>query len=121
MLFGPCPIADAAGAILAHAVRTPRGLFRKGRILTQPDIDALGEAEIGEVIVARLEESDIGEDEAAARVAMACAGEGVRVGAAFTGRTNLYSEAHGVAVIDASRIAALNAVDETITVATLGP
>jgi len=102
-------------------VRTPRGLFRKGRILTQPDIDALGEAEIGEVIVARLEESDIGEDEAAARVAMACAGEGVRVGAAFTGRTNLYSEAHGVAVIDASRIAALNAVDETITVATLGP
>ena len=102
-------------------MRTPRGLFRKGRVLAQVDIDALHEANIAEVTVARLEPGDIGEDEAAARIAKACAGEGVRVGAAFTGRANLYAEAHGVAVLDAARIAALNTVDESITVATLAP
>jgi molybdenum cofactor cytidylyltransferase len=121
MQFGPCPIADAEGAILAHAVRTPRGVFRKGRVLAPADIDALREAEIQDVSVARLEEGDVGEDEAAARIAKACAGEGVRIGAAFTGRANLHSELHGVAVIDSVRIAALNAIDESITVATLAP
>ena len=119
MLFGPCSIADAEGTILAHAVRTPSGLFRKGRVLSQADIDALHEAGAGEVTVARLEDGDVGEDEAAARIAKACAGDGVRVGAAFTGRTNLYADMHGVVVIDATRIAALNAIDESITVATL--
>jgi molybdenum cofactor cytidylyltransferase len=121
MQFGPCPIADAEGAILAHAVRTPRGLFRKGRILARADIDSLREANIGEVTVARLEEGDIGEDESAARIARACAGEDVRIGAAFTGRANLYSESHGVAVIDAALVAALNTIDESITIATLAP
>jgi molybdenum cofactor cytidylyltransferase len=121
MQFGPCPISDAEGTILAHAVRTPRAIFRKGRILAPADIDALREAEIGEVTVARLEAGDIGEDEAAARIARACAGNGVRVGAAFTGRANLYSDAHGVVVLDAACIAALNAIDESITVATLAP
>jgi molybdenum cofactor cytidylyltransferase len=121
MRFGPCSIADAEGAILAHAVRTPSGLLRKGRVLSQADIDALHEAGASEVTVARLEDGDIGEDEAAARIAKTCAGEGVRIGAAFTGRTNLYADMHGVVVIEASRIAALNAIDESITVATLAP
>jgi molybdenum cofactor cytidylyltransferase len=121
MHFGPCPIADAEGAILAHSVRTPRGLFRKGRVLAHADIDALREADLHEVTVARLEPGDVGEDDAAARIAKACAGEGVRIGAVFTGRANLYSESHGVAVVDAVRIAALNAIDESITVATIAP
>jgi molybdenum cofactor cytidylyltransferase len=121
MQFAPCPVADAEGAILAHGVRTPRGLFRKGRILTHSDIDALREADIGEVTIARLEDGDIGEDEAAARIARACVGEGVRIGAAFTGRANLYSHTHGVAVVDAARIATLNAIHESITIATLAP
>ncbi len=121
MQFGPCPISDAEGAILAHAVRTARGVFRKGRILARADIDALRAADIREVTVARLEIDDVGEDEAAARIARVCAGEGVRVGAAFTGRANLYSDALGVAVVDAARIAALNAIHEAITIATLAP
>ncbi|MGD0144424.1 MAG: molybdopterin-binding/glycosyltransferase family 2 protein [Rhizomicrobium sp.] len=79
------------------------------------------EADLHEVTVARLEPGDVGEDDAAARIAKACAGEGVHIGAAFTGRANLYSESHGVAVVDAVRIAALNAIDESITVATIAP
>jgi len=121
MLFGPCSIDDALGAILAHSARAGETRLRKGRVLSANDVAKLKDAGIGEVTVARLEAGDVAEDEAAARIAKACAGGGVRVGAAFTGRANLYSEMHGVALVDAGRAHALNAIDESVTIATLAP
>ena len=121
MQFGPCPIDQALGTILAHSVRADETRLRKGRILAASDIAKLKDACVREVTVARLEAGDVGEDEAAARIARACAGGDVRVGAAFTGRANLYAEAHGLALIDAARAHAFNAIDEAITIATLAP
>jgi molybdenum cofactor cytidylyltransferase len=121
MLFGDIPVEDAAGAILAHTLRVGAAHFRKGRVLSAHDVAALQAAGFHSVTAARLEIGDIAEDEAAARIAKACAGMDVRVGAAFTGRANLYAQTHGVAVIDATRIDALNALDESITVATVAP
>src|SRR5580704_10564391 len=121
MQFGPVPLATARGAILVHGVRAGERLLRKGRILTDDDVAALGRAGIAEIVVARLDADDIGEDEAAARVAKACAGSGVRVGAAFTGRVNLHAQSAGLARIDAATIAALNTIDESVTIATLAP
>lgn len=121
MQFGPVPTFAAEGAILAHSLRAAGQAFRKGRVLSAADIAALVEAGHGEVTVARLAATDVAEDEAAAKIANALAGEQVRVGAPFTGRANLYAERRGLVVIDAGRIAALNAIDETITVATLAP
>ncbi len=121
MQFGPCPIAAAEGAILAHAVRTPEHRLKKGRVLSAHDIAGLKAAGIDEVIVARLEPGDVAEDIAAARIAAPCAGTQVRVAEAFTGRVNLYAEADGVAVVDAARVDALNAIDEAITLATVAP
>jgi molybdenum cofactor cytidylyltransferase len=95
--------------------------FRKGRVLSAQDITALREAGFHSVIAARLETGDIGEDEAATRIANVAAGMSVRVGAAFTGRANLYSEVHGVAVVDAARVQAINTLDESITIATVAP
>ena len=40
------------------------------------------------------------EDEAAAAIAAAVAGQGVRVDRAFTGRCNLFAESAGVLVVD---------------------
>jgi molybdenum cofactor cytidylyltransferase len=71
------------------------------------------------VIAARLEPDDVPEDAAASRIAAALAGAGARVGAAFTGRANLYATADGLAIIDGSLVNSLNAIDESITVATL--
>ena len=34
MIFGELPVADAEGAILAHSVKHPAGLFKKGRVLS---------------------------------------------------------------------------------------
>jgi molybdenum cofactor cytidylyltransferase len=121
MKFGPVAAADAEGGIVAHAVRAGERLFKKGHALSAADVAALRAADVREVYVARLEAGDVPEDEAAARIAGKLAGNGVRVGAAFTGRSNLYATSDGLTVIDPAGIAAINAVDESITVATLPP
>lgn len=121
MEFGPVPVQAALGAILAHSLRVGDVMFRKGRRLSASDIEQLAGAGFAEVTVARLSDADVGEDEAAARIARAIAAGGLRVGAAFTGRVNLHALADGLVRLDADAIAALNGIDEAITVATLMP
>lgn len=121
MRFGSCPVRDSEGGILAHGVRAEGIAFKKGRVLSSSDVAALANAGVGQVVVARLDPGDVSEDFAAARIAETLAGEGARVGAAFTGRANLYALEDGVVLIDASAINAINQVDEAITVATLSP
>jgi molybdenum cofactor cytidylyltransferase len=82
---------------------------------------ALRTAGIGEIIVARLDPGDVGEDEAARRLAQKLAGPGVRVEPPFTGRSNLFSEASGVLMVDVEGLGRVNDVDEAVTFATLPP
>jgi molybdenum cofactor cytidylyltransferase len=116
-------VAEAAGAILAHGVRHASLSFRKGRVLSAEDVAQLAEAGVAEIAIARLEPGDVPEDQAAARIAQAAGGENadrhVRVGAAFTGRANLYAQVAGLALIDAEAVQDANAVDEAITLASL--
>src|SRR5262245_56999791 len=121
MRFGSFPLGETEGAILAHSLRAGGRLIKKGRVLTQADIAQLREAGITELTVARLEAGDVPEDIAATRVAQALRGEGLRIGAAFTGRVNLYAEKAGLVVLNGERLDALNLIDESITVATLAP
>jgi len=119
MFFGPVPVGDACGAILAHSLAVGGERYRKGRVLSAADVAALIAAGRREVHVARLDEADMPEDEAARRIAVAAAGPQARAAAAFTGRANLYAEAGGLAVIDAARLTALNDLDEALTMATV--
>jgi molybdenum cofactor cytidylyltransferase len=119
MKFGPAATADAAGAILAHSVKAGERTLRKGTRLRPEDIERLAAGGVAEVIVARLDADDVHEDAAAARLAEAVAGEGVRVDEAFTGRSNLFAEAAGLLVVDGEAIDAFNRVDPGITLATL--
>jgi molybdenum cofactor cytidylyltransferase len=123
MQFGRFPVAGAAGAILAHGVRQGALSFRKGRRLSHEDVKALQDAGLSDVTIAWAEPGDIAEDEAAARVARAAAAldGSVRVGAAFTGRANLYACNDGLALIDADGLHAANRQDEAVTIATLPP
>ncbi|HEY1961994.1 MAG TPA: molybdopterin-binding/glycosyltransferase family 2 protein [Rhizomicrobium sp.] len=121
MKFGPVPLVEAEGAILAHSIRAGGRTLKKGHVVRAEDVVALESATVREVTVARLEPDDVREDEAATRIAQRLAGEGARIGAAFTGRANLYATFDGVATIDAGYIDALNAVDDAITVATVRP
>ncbi len=121
MKFGPLPLDQAVGAVVAHALRQGDIVLKKGTIVTDDHVARLAAAGIGEIVVALAEPGDIGENEAAERLAAAVAGLGVRVEAPFTGRCNLFAEAAGVLVIDRVRIDAANAISEAITVATLEP
>ena len=121
MKFGRIPAAGAAGAILAHAQKAGGKTFKKGRVLSADDIAALETAGVTEVVAARLEDGDIGEDAAAERIAAAAAGANVTLAAAFTGRANLYADVHGVAVIDRAVLDGVNRIDESITIATVPP
>jgi molybdenum cofactor cytidylyltransferase len=119
MKFGPVPVSDALGAILAHSVRLDGGDLKKGRTLVADDLEALHEAGITEVLAARLEPDDVPEDEAAAHLARALLAPGIRIADAFTGRANLFAEEAGVLTLDRAAIDAVNRADEAITIATL--
>ena len=121
MRFGETPIDEAIGAILAHSWRADGINFAKGRVLSTEDIARLKQAGVSTVVAARLDADDMHEDEAAATVARALAGEGIDVTAAFTGRCNHFAREAGLAVLDQERIDALNELDESVTVATLPP
>ncbi len=121
MIFGDVPVAEAQGLILAHSVRLPGGAFKKGRVLSADDIQALLAAKIETVSGARLEPDDVGEDEAAQAVARAVAGPGLTLGKAFTGRCNIFAEGHGLALIDDGRVDRLNLLDEAMTLGTVAP
>ena len=60
-------------------------------------------------------------DQRAAAVAEIAGGTGTLAQAPFTGRANLYAQTAGLTVLDASLIDAVNATDESVTVATLAP
>jgi len=119
--FGETPIDEATGAILAHSWRANGVNFSKGRILSGDDVARLKSAGVSTIVAARLDADDIHEDEAAATLARALAGEGIEVTAPFTGRCNHFAREAGLAVIDHERIDALNEADESVTVATLAP
>ena len=119
MIFGPTPLEEAKGAILAHSLRLPGRVLKKGTVLDEEAVAALREAGRRDVITARLEAGDVPENEAAERLATTLSAPLVARSRAATGRVNLLAETAGLLVIDAKRINAINAVDESLTVATL--
>lgn len=120
MKFGAVPLSEASGAYLAHAVQAGAVRLKKGTKLGAAELATLEAAGSSSVIVARLEEGDIGEDEAATRLALSASHPTLRLAAAATGRVNIHCEAEGLFVVNTSAIDAINRVDPSITIATLG-
>jgi molybdenum cofactor cytidylyltransferase len=117
--FGCVPVGEARGTIAAHAVRLDGLSLKKGHVIDAADQAALSSAGVKSVIAARLEPGDVGEDEAATRLAAHLAGANLRCEGAFTGRVNLFATVNGLLEVDAAAITGVNQVDEAITVATL--
>jgi molybdenum cofactor cytidylyltransferase len=119
MYFGSVAIEDAAGGIAVHSIRVGDLVLKKGTLIGAPEIAALKTAGVPSIVIARIDADDIGEDAAATLVADLVAGAGVRVDAAFTGRSNLFADRAGVLLVDTDGVDRLNAVDEAVTFATL--
>jgi molybdenum cofactor cytidylyltransferase len=129
--FGPVPVAQAAGATLAHsmeAVMRPYSAqmsyrVAKGTVLTADHLEDLAQEGHSVLVVARLESGDVEENIAATRLADAIVPDGValgvRVSAAGAGRVNLYALHAGIVVLDAVAVQALNAIHPMITIATV--
>ncbi|WP_374383981.1 NTP transferase domain-containing protein [Dongia sp.] len=123
MIFADLPLGECMGAILAHSQRVGAEMFKKGRLLTSADIDALRAAGHQRIAVAKLEAGDVGEDEAARRLAEALVGAdpNLTLDTAFAGRVNIHAAHAGVLEVDRDAIDAFNSVDEAVTLATLAP
>src|SRR4249919_3940130 len=119
MKFGSVPVAEAVGATAVHSIRQGDFVLKKGTPIGPAEVASLKTAGVKEITVARLDPGDVSEDQAAADIAAAIAGEGVRIDRAFTGRCNLFAESAGVLVIDRDAVDALNRIDEAVTLATL--
>lgn len=119
MKFGSVRIEEAVDAVLAHSISAGERRFRKAHVLTRDDIEALKAAGVREVVVARLDPGDVGEDEAAERIARAFAIENIEIKPATTGRVNVHARASGVFTVGKATVDAINAVDPAITVATV--
>jgi molybdenum cofactor cytidylyltransferase len=117
--FGPIPIEDAAGAISAHSVKLPGLVIRKGARVSAEQVAALTSAGVAMLVAVRLDDDDVGEDSAALTIAEAVAGGTIRLERPFTGRCNLYAGRAGVLRVDAGAVDRINAIDESVTLATL--
>ncbi len=95
MRFGPLPLAEARGAILAHTQRLPGRVLKKGTVLDEEAIAALAAAGRSEVVAAQLEAGDVPEDEAAKRVADALLSPLLAASRAATGAVNILAETRG--------------------------
>lgn len=120
MFFGTVPIDLAEGGIAAHSIRKGDLVLKKGTRIDRAIVEAMRKEGLDDVVIARLAPGDVGEDEAAAAIAARIAGPGIRIEDAFTGRANLHAKVAGVLVPDRGAVDALNRVDESVTLATLG-
>lgn len=121
MKFGKFPLMESEGAILAHTLRLPSKTLKKGSKLSRDDIDALSAAGVEEITSAILESDDVAEDEAAASIADFLQMENINCGTASTGRVNIFAAVDGLFRVDAASVDAFNAIDESITIATVLP
>ena len=119
MKFGPCALSDCLDAILVYAVDLPDGRIAKGTCLTSDHLSRLRANGIDDIIVARLEDGDLGEDAATDMIAKAMMPANVRLSVAATGRVNIYATQRGLLRVDRLRLRDINMVDEGITLSTM--
>jgi molybdenum cofactor cytidylyltransferase len=117
--FGAIPVDQAKGAVLAHSTSAGDLRYRKGHVLAAEDVAILAASGLSEIVVAVLEPGDLGEDQAAGAIAASMRHRHIEVKPAATGRVNLHAREAGVFTVDAGLIDAINAIDPSITVATL--
>ncbi len=118
------PVEQAQGMVLCHDItRIVPGegkgpAFRKGHVIEADDIPTLLRLGKEHIYVWDLAEGLVHEDDAAARIARAVAGEGTTLTQPCEGRINLLADRRGLLKIKADALRRLNSIDE-VTIATI--
>jgi hypothetical protein len=103
---------DITGAIIAEEVRANgQRLFHKGDMITAENLAGL-ELVDHPIHAIRLDEDDVHEDEAAARLAAAVAGPGTTAKGPIQSRVNLRAAHKGLLRIDVDTVMALNHLED---------
>lgn len=120
MKFEPVPLSEAKGKILGHNIADADGrrLLRKGKPLSDEDLEKLRVLGRSSVYVAIMEPDDVDENKAARRVAGAICGSGLHMAGVASGRANLLADEMGILRIEVDRLAQINECNG-ITLATL--
>ena len=121
MQFGRIPVRSAAGGILAHSVRYNGNTLKKGTVLSDEHVRLLDQAGCESVVIARLEATDLDENETARRIAARISGENVGSNNPSAGRSNIISAVSGLLVYDSAELDRFNLVSEAVTIAALPP
>ena len=113
MKFEAVPLSNANGKILGHNIAGSNGqrLLRKGKPLTDDDLETLRVLGRSSVYVAELEPGDVDENSAARRVAQAVCGPGLHISGVASGRANLIADQIGILRVDVERLARINELD----------
>lgn len=119
MWFGELSTDQCVGCILAHSLKSGGKRISKGTLLDESLVEQLVADGHTEITVARLNDSDVEENIAAERLALAVCGAGVRTEKAHTGRVNLYAACDGLLTYDRNSIIAINSVSEEITLSVI--
>ena len=120
MKFEAVPLSEAKGKILGHNVAGTTGqrLLRKGKPLSEVDLENLRALGRTSVYIAQMEADDVDENTAARRIAEAVCGSGLYKSGVSAGRANLISNEAGLLRVDVERLARINECNG-ITLATL--
>jgi molybdenum cofactor cytidylyltransferase len=119
MKFGETELKDCLGAYLAHSFVQNNLRIKKGTQLDEVHLNQLSQLGVQSLVVARLDEGDLHEDEAANLLGDLCTTSEIRREEAFTGRVNFYAKSSGMFVPNAELVASFNKVHPAITLATL--
>jgi hypothetical protein len=105
-------------SIVCHDVRNPAQrnevLVRKGSAVSSDEVARLLGLGVGELHLALAQPDDVGEDNAADRLARAVAGDGVTCAAAHFGQVTFSSAVRGLVRVDAERLARVNALEDVL-------
>jgi len=113
-------IESAVGGVLIHNIADAQGhkAFAKGHRLGANDIEKLRALGKPQVFVGMYEAGDVGENDAATRIAKTLVGENISQSAVNGGRINLFAETRGILKVDLDALERLNSL-EGIAVATI--
>jgi molybdenum cofactor cytidylyltransferase len=121
LIFGELPLAEAEGAMLAHAVTLGGRRYAKGAQVDSALMAAAAAAGFERLWVARLAPGDVAEADAAVAVGARLAGEGVAALAPVHGRVNLQATRGGLLMLAPERIVAANGGEGAVGISVLPP
>ncbi|MBI3915196.1 MAG: molybdopterin-binding protein [Chloroflexi bacterium] len=113
-------VSESIGAILIHNIigADGRKVFSKGHLVSAQDVEKLRALGMPSVYAAMLDAGDVREDDAAARLARAVAGDGIDRSKPSGGRVNLYATNTGFLRVGSQKLKRLNEL-RGVTLATI--